>query len=410
MRKIILVSTVAALALASCKKEEAPVPSQQKNWLEIVPKENMDALDQKIWDIYQEFGVPIFYTDTLGYVDYGVVDEQGNPVLSYQMLRPVKPDMTVGEVMVPPVITLFETWKPEVREGKMLPLVEFIESELLPLARTGGFEIPVILIANTVSGYPPKRVWRNNNVVTISDSPMLAIPQMAANEKKTYRTQMITNGVGRSWDADLVPFRKVTEDLLTPVIGADPWSVTVNRTWTSVTERVAGATWRDIQVNNFYLTNYDRMMPVWQANVDYYRDRIAAGTATQADYEWLEAMAAGMNDLTVTRQNEAMWRTRYTRYDPRAYGLPPTWVDHRGSTFTALLNLRFNNVVPVTIPQDYYSVPTRTADFNAFFELLMGSTQAQLETTYAGWPVMLERLAILRQIFLDKGIDIETLK
>ena len=46
-------------------------PTEVKNWFEIVAKENIDVVDQKIYDIWKGYEIGVFYNDTLGQEDRG---------------------------------------------------------------------------------------------------------------------------------------------------------------------------------------------------------------------------------------------------------------------------------------------------------------------------------------------------
>ena len=65
MKKLILLYTMMLFLFGACSDEDTLTPTGIKNWFEIVEKENMDVVDQKIYDIYKKFGVGIFYNDTL---------------------------------------------------------------------------------------------------------------------------------------------------------------------------------------------------------------------------------------------------------------------------------------------------------------------------------------------------------
>ena len=49
--------------LASCAKEDDLTPSVVKNWYVINPTENMDEVDQKIYDLYTKYNLAVFYKD-----------------------------------------------------------------------------------------------------------------------------------------------------------------------------------------------------------------------------------------------------------------------------------------------------------------------------------------------------------
>ena len=70
----------------SCGKEEKPEATDWDiNWFEI--RDKPGVLNQAIYKVYKETGIPIFYNDTLGKQITGW-DYEGNPVVHYELLRP----------------------------------------------------------------------------------------------------------------------------------------------------------------------------------------------------------------------------------------------------------------------------------------------------------------------------------
>ena len=68
MRKLLLYS-LGLLFFISCSDETELTPTEVKNWFEIIEKENMDGVDQKIYDIWRAYEIGVFYNDTLGRED-----------------------------------------------------------------------------------------------------------------------------------------------------------------------------------------------------------------------------------------------------------------------------------------------------------------------------------------------------
>ena len=411
MKNIFSILAVAALFLTACAKEDAPTPSEEgKNWLEISePAADADDVDKKIYELYQEFGVPIFYTDTIGSVDYGMVDEAGKPVLSYQMIYPTNPDMTTSGVTVS-MLTPVQHWIPTEKE-KMMSILDFIGSDLLPLAKKGELDIPAIYIAQSLAINGALKVYRNSNVVTIT---MVAYDNANAYTLNTikadYRVDLMSKCMGASWDERLAPFRKVSEDLLVTLAGNDPWSKNDgnNNSWSQIVFNAIGVNWLTLQKNNWILTNYATQLPVLKSYIPWFTDPV------RVDYAQVAMYADHVANWEVLKQQEAMWKQRYIRYDPRAYGLTdwtggPTNYPFAINTVVARTGL--DAILSATQLVDYYAVPSKQGDFAAYFAYLMKNPQATLESAsyFGNWPVVLERLAMMREILLDMGIDVEVL-
>ena len=71
--------------LAGCGKENGLEPSfLEEEWFVI--KDNPDdPLRHAVYNVYSEWGVPVFYNDTIGRQDRGI-DRTGNPVTFYRLL------------------------------------------------------------------------------------------------------------------------------------------------------------------------------------------------------------------------------------------------------------------------------------------------------------------------------------
>ena len=85
MKKLIYILLLGVFA--ACSKEDTLTPSEVKNWYVITPTENMDEVDEMIYNLYEKYDKAIFYKDTIGSEDRGWKDENGNPKLYYEVLR-----------------------------------------------------------------------------------------------------------------------------------------------------------------------------------------------------------------------------------------------------------------------------------------------------------------------------------
>ncbi len=416
MKNILLFVAGVVLTFAACTKEPTPEPSEVKrNWLEITEPVDPDEVDQKIWDLYREYGVPIFYTDTLGSVDYGVVDENGKPVLSYQMIYPTE-DMT-GTGGTSAVVTPVQHWV-ATEKAELMYILNMIETDLLPMAKRGELDIPVIYLAGSLTlNSGVIRVYRANNVLTINSytgmMPSMLVQMTVNNNKKSYRTEVIANSVGRAWTEELAPFYAVTEELLLPYELTDPWSTPggLSTMWSEniVRKALPDVSWIDIQKNIWILNNYTAQYPVLQSYIPWFTN------PPRTDYEMVAFYADQVNAWDIVKSQESLWRQRAEKYDPRSFGIT-NWLNAWGYAYNIM------SVAPRNLDGfltgtflDSFAVPTRQADLTAYINYLVNYTQAQLETTgssawnFGAWPVVLERLAILRRVLEDKGLDPEVL-
>lgn len=130
----------ALLLAVSCKKETQLEPSNKdENYL--VNKDNPnDATDHAIFNLYKEFGIPIFYNDTLTRKQVG--DTAGVPIYFYNRLF-LK--YTITGTYSP------LTYQLEKDKAKILPFLRFLREELILKIPTEKVFIPSILAVSSLN-------------------------------------------------------------------------------------------------------------------------------------------------------------------------------------------------------------------------------------------------------------------
>ncbi len=84
--KYSLLVAVSGLVLFSCGKEDTLEPSNKdKNWH--ILEDSDDPVDKLRYDIYTEYGVPLYFNDTIGSRNDGI-DGNGDPIIHYEVLSP----------------------------------------------------------------------------------------------------------------------------------------------------------------------------------------------------------------------------------------------------------------------------------------------------------------------------------
>ena len=145
MRTFIYVFIVISVLFA-CTKEDSLVSSEVKEWYVITPSENMDEVDEMIYELYQKYDLAVFYEDTIGSEDRGWKDENGDPKLYYEVLR-LDYDMTVDKNDVGKKIT-YEKIDISILENKkaILPLLKLMDEKLFVWLQGVDIFIPAILV------------------------------------------------------------------------------------------------------------------------------------------------------------------------------------------------------------------------------------------------------------------------
>lgn len=107
--------------LGSCYKESDLSPSYfDQNWYVLEDSDN--PLDHQRYLVYKEYGIPIFYKDTIG-SQYRGEDAFGEPVIYYEVINP---DYTIGTMYKKTTFELSE------REDDLMEGVKFVEERVLP--------------------------------------------------------------------------------------------------------------------------------------------------------------------------------------------------------------------------------------------------------------------------------------
>lgn len=83
--KRLLVIIASVFALMSCQKDEVITPALEYNNVYAIIDNPDDSVQHRTYNIYKEFGVPVYFNDTIGRV-YIMDDVLGNPIYNYEML------------------------------------------------------------------------------------------------------------------------------------------------------------------------------------------------------------------------------------------------------------------------------------------------------------------------------------
>ena len=77
---------VLLLFFIGCGKEDSLTPSKlDRDWF-VITNDSDAPIDQAIYALYKEWGIPVFYNDTIGYEERDV-NYDGNPIIFYRVLN-----------------------------------------------------------------------------------------------------------------------------------------------------------------------------------------------------------------------------------------------------------------------------------------------------------------------------------
>ncbi|TCD03184.1 hypothetical protein [Pedobacter psychroterrae] len=145
MKLYVILSIILTIFFTSCKKEDVLEPSlMDKNFLSV--KDNQtDPVDHEIYNIYVQYGVPIFYNDTV--IREQRFDASGKRFMYYETLAvnyALTGTTSAGTIAPPP-----DYYKIPDSKTTLLPLIEFIRDEVIAKLPKGIY-VPSILLLDSL--------------------------------------------------------------------------------------------------------------------------------------------------------------------------------------------------------------------------------------------------------------------
>ncbi len=136
MKQFVIYIISFVFLLSACDKEDALTPSGlEKDYFNLSYLEDSDdPVDQARYDFWKETGISVFMNDTIGSSER--VDEFGDTYTYYETLAL---NYSLGDVAgstYPELLSLTELTKENY--SAVIPALEFIKNDLLPLLKKGG--------------------------------------------------------------------------------------------------------------------------------------------------------------------------------------------------------------------------------------------------------------------------------
>lgn len=210
--KILILGYICGVFLfSSCYKENDLKPSYfDKDWYILEDSEN--PLDHERYLVFKEFGVPIFYKDTIGSQPRGE-DAFGEPVVYYEVINP---NYTIG--------TMFNRIKFEFSEetGDLMEGVKFIKERILPELISPELHPRCFLLAKkvTISGLLTYEANCVRGMMTTLVSLVEKLKDMSENELHSLAMEVVGEQVGAylvdRQQSDLAAFLDVSRKEVNP--------------------------------------------------------------------------------------------------------------------------------------------------------------------------------------------------
>lgn len=389
--------------LASCAKEDDLTPSVVKNWYVINPTENMDEVDQKIYDLYTKYNLAVFYKDTIGSEDRGWKDENGNPKLYYEVLN-LGYDISVSTNVIGNKFesTPLDVSTPEKKE-RMLPLLELMDETLFSWIENAEVFIPAVLIVEdirtsaqgTFEGYP-HYVYRGMSALGFAIETY-DLADEGINVDSLIQRNFLSEVCYGALSDKLTMFQIVATSALEEFgfskdKSSKCWGMEVDDIISGYSNARSNLTIRD---NN--VAKYEGYV----AQVAEIEEKLKDETLTEEERNQLnselataKAMVTAYESIVANYEEKKEQYDEYrgivTAYDPRTFGFMEYPKSSSGS--------------------NTWYFPTEEEDFNAYLNALWEYDEDEFKELYGDYIYVYSRYVYLRQLLEGLGFDIDRIK
>lgn len=387
------------ILFAACAKEDDLVPSEIRNWYVITPSDNMDEVDTKIYDLYQKYGIAVFYEDTIGSEDRGWKDENGNPKLYYEVLN-LGYDISVGTNVIGNSFEAnpLDVSTPEQKE-RMLPLLELMDNTLFSWIENAEVFIPAVLIVedmrksftNTFEGYP-QYVYRGMSALGFAinsyDLPNVNVDSLI---QRTFLQQVCYGALQDKLEMfQLLATSALEEFGISKDKASNCWGVAVD----DLVEDYTHAR-NNLELMDKNIATYEGYV----AQLAEIEEALQDETLTEEERAKLEADSTLTQSFVNTyksiienyEENYEEYKAIVIAYDPRNFG----FIDYvKGSG----------------VNSNSYYFPTEEEDFNAYLEALWEYDDDEFMELHRDYIDVYARYVLIRQTLEGLGFDIDRIK
>lgn len=385
MKKLIYILLLGVFA--ACSEEDTLTPTEVKNWYVITPTENMDEVDEMIYNLYEKYGKAVFYKDTIGSEDRGWKDENGDPKLYYEVLR-LDYDMTeVLNIQTRITYNPVDVSTPE-SKAAMMPLLKLMDEKLLAWIDGANVFVPAILVVQDMErSKKPLYVYRGFGVLGFA---LNGYEQPSADSlfQRIFLHEVCYSALQES----LSSFHTIVTDAF--------------ESGTSVSPAIAKECWG---------VNYETFVPSYAswvssvASMQSYADmKLLYQQKKEVALEWLERddlpeseRKKWENEVTLANNVIAAMDKQLGNYDEYKANIE----QYRPENF-GLLSLK---KVKETSKMSYY-VPTEEEDFAAYLDAVLNYDKEEFVEMYKDFPYVQARYTLMQYVLENAGFDVERIK
>lgn len=382
MNKIFLCMLL-IVSITGCLKEDDLTPSEIKNWYMIEATEDMDEVDQKIYDIFRTYNIAVFYQDTIGSEDRGWTDEKGNPKLYYEVID-LNYDMTSEVdkryIMTWDVMDVSTT----ANKSKMMPMLELLDRKLLKTLEGADVYIPAIFVTQWMKrGTTEKMAHRGFNLVALS---MNALQKENFNENEfcfAFLHEVCTKALENSLDDfyDVMEYIWAESPKVPSYMKDYSWGLPYS---------LIEAEWDGVVGQLQALEQTKQLIAVQEDLIKTAEKRLQEETLTDDERKQIEESIMiyemTIEILSEDLKNEDSLREVYEKMSPCQYG----WLGMS--------------------PKNILQTPTQTEDWEMFMDAVFTYSQEEFNEVYAGYEYVQARYKLVEHILQSKGFNLPVIR
>lgn len=372
---------ILGIVFSACEKEEKIIPTDVKNWNRIEFREGMDEVDTKIYNLYKDNGIAVFYNDTIGREDRGYRNLNGDTIWYYEVL-PVGFDMTEGEY------DRFTKWsKVDVstagEKQEILSILKWME-DAFQVFDVKKLKIPPVLIVDSLyqaeryADYEQKKVIKGFGYIAVSKLAFSDDPEMLEEYTKTLINVICASQLGNLAQNF---YNKLEENM-----GIDePWgqryTVRKNSSLSSIAPEYYNLATSIYSIQNSFEADSAKL----QETIDMIKGWSWASPSMWEQYEKeLAELITNKN-----RMPELLEELEGVR--------PERW---------GLIDTEYAASSGKTVMMDVWS---KEEDLQIFWNELLTNTKEDFYVRYGAYPNVIERYNLLRGNVAELGVNLDAL-
>lgn len=355
MKRLMLYIVLSSCVLFSCgDSEDDLTPSNvDKNWL-IIEDNPDDEVDHKRYLLFEEYGMPIYYNDTIGQEE--ITYAHGGTYTRYEILRTFYRPSSLDGNMYGGHFSLC----PLDRKQDLLPALDMLEMTILPrlsdrMLITSILLVDTLLVTTTgIGDGDPVTNYKGFNTWLIGD--IFAIDTMSTEEKEEYGINLLID-------------------------------LTQKNNTALATE--------------FYAVTTENFSAIYSETSDAsYSYPMGNGTDDEILYGFPFAINVAELFSGIRLEDESSYP--YQKLEDLDYlNLPEDLCLETLGFLNPMRELEKDK------PKYLWLIPTQQADYNDYCQALFDYTPDEFRAKYAAYPLVLEKYEIVKQGFEDYGFSFE---